>query len=1156
MINKNNLLTKIAAISYLEIFLLITSFFAFSFILYEITNVSSVSAQSLGNACCEETVSGNSCQTASADQCNIKYRTSPTVCEETSFCEIGCCFSENTGLCNLATSRRDCEKINGTFKQGEECNIQECKKGCCILGDQAKWTTEKNCKYEGNTEHKDLLTEWKFEENSDTELECLFNVEKDEEGACVFNSDKESKCVFTTLEECVSRTGSEGNFAKDTFCSNPKLETNCTAKNNKGCVEGKEDVYWFDSCGNKEDVAEDCDLFRGSYCGVENDKAICKDVNCDTDKDGIKDRKNGESWCSYDGVIGKGKDPVGSRHIKHICYFGTERLAPCSDFRNEICVQEDTLIDNSKFSQAACRVNQWRTCLSYNREKGVEKTVNQCQKNPDCWVKEIDMSGSFHFKVCLPSYPPGFDLNFEQDLLNSDGSLDPDYYRPSSADGICSSATQRCTETWKCGIFGCICIDNCDCHTEKFTKEMNDFCVSLGDCGAYVNYIGDYSDGGYTVSVVQKGEKAPPRLSSSQLSAFKKFTGIQIGQKPANPGNTEFFQTLDPKLLPVVSSENNNLSAFEQELLTASGSYGSPLLLKILTSKNESSVFENLEFSAGSIGLSRFSGAISSIQAAISSQIQKTDEEQPKDFSMIIAMVASLIAYVITQNLIISMVAALLGFLFGLSWIKYVDIDFTCMPWEPLDGGNKCNECNKLDVPCSEYRCESLGSLCQLINKGTGNELCVSRPENETLPKISPLQSVISSGYKYTNIRENGFEIVNASSEECIEAYTSVEFGIKIDPFAKCRISNNSKDNFNDMTELFGPKGNYILPAHVTKLFLPNPEAFKNYYNLTESQIEELGKLNFYVKCKTASGKTNPEPFEIKACVKPGPDLTPPRITFSQPLSGGYLEYGVNEKEIIFYINEPSECRWSVKDEEFDVMNNTMQCENNPAIFTQFGYKCITNITDINYNNFYIRCRDTSENKNTMTESFKYELKTSVSELNIDEIIPRAGETITSGIEPVTVKLKAITSGGALDGEAICKWETGSYSDYFNYKNKNSSDIHEYKLNLIRGEYNIKLFCEDIANNKAESETSFSVSVDKFGPKISRVYYEFGLKIVTNEKAKCRYSFNRKFDFNNATKMSDDNSEHFAPWIIKTYYIQCEDEYGNKGSILRIKPSI
>ena len=75
----------------------------------------------------------------------------------------------------------------------------------------------------------------------------------------------------------------------------------------------------------------------------------------------IVEKKNGESWCEYEGKIGDGRDVVGSRHVKHICFMGEERIEPCADYRQEICVQSDTTLENGKtFSEAACRINNWR----------------------------------------------------------------------------------------------------------------------------------------------------------------------------------------------------------------------------------------------------------------------------------------------------------------------------------------------------------------------------------------------------------------------------------------------------------------------------------------------------------------------------------------------------------------------------------------------------------------------------------------------------------------------------------------------------------------------------------------------------------------------------------------------------------------------------
>lgn len=1170
-----------ALMSYAQIFLMIVGLFAFGYAFneyyeaddaimdysnqksllsllssYLIESLESgmVSAQVVGEGCCAVDVSGNTCQTTQLTDCNPDFQSAPTQCENTEFCEPGCCISDETGLCNRRTSRVDCEQEGGRFERGEACNINECRQGCCVMGGESIWTTEANCEFEGNTQNLDLPTEW--DQNVESEIQCLFLAEANKEGACVFDSEEgDRRCVLTNLDDCFKRTGSEANFNKDIFCSDPLLNTTCVAKDHKGCVPGEEDVFWFDSCGNKEDAAEDCDFYRGTYCGKELTDYTCKDIRCDTNGDGIKDRANGESWCSYDAAIGDGKDTGGSRHVKHICNMGTERVAPCADFRNEICVQEDATLDGDSFSQAACRVNQWRTCLDFNNIKDEASLKSKCEQNPDCWVKDIDMGGSFAFSVCLPEYPPGYDL-LPESLYDEDGNLnEAAYYSASEADGICDIGSQKCTETWVCSIFGCICVDNCDCHTAKFTREMNDFCTALGDCGSYINYLGKGTETGYAVRAVGGG--GPPRLSSAGMGHSKY---AAQPSKPAPPGDFSFFETLNPDLLPEASSnQDGNLTPFENELLDAAGAYGSPLLLEILKqdADNETDVTNINTISAGRVGLSRFSGAISSAKAGILAQIGEYNEEK-KDFSMIAAMVAGVIAFAITSSILITMIAALLAFLIGLFWIKKVDIYFTCMPWDPPDGGSDCNKCNSLDVPCTEYRCESLGQLCVMINEGTGNDLCVAKPSNETLPIIQPFETAISEGYKYHNAGPGGFEVVNATNEGCLEPYEPVDIGIKVDPFAKCRIGPDQDALFEEMFDPFGPKGNNVLPAHLMKLFFPSPEAFRNVYNLTDEQIRVLGKIDYFVKCRTASGKVNPEPYNIKTCIRPGPDLTPPRVILTRPLNGKFIPFGTTEEEVVIYVNEPSECRYSITDMGFDQMNDTLNCDINPANYTLYGLACSTTLTGLDVNDkFYIKCRDISENQNTMEESFVYEVKRSESELFIDEIIPRDGEVIEAAIEPVSTQFRLRTSGGALRGEAICSWQGNGFSDEFRYEEPNGSSVHEYDLNsLSQGNYHITFMCEDQAGNTATNVTSFNVNVDRFGPRITRVYFDGGLKVVTSEPAECRYSFLRNFKYDNATKMGSDGMNHFAGFLPKTYYVQCQDDLGNKGGRIRVKPYV
>lgn len=1158
MINIKKIITKKAQISLFEIVVLMLAIFSFSYILYE--NIKPVEAQMFDEVCCERTNTGELCKYTSPDQCDSGYRKSPTSCEATDYCKIGCCFSDNTGLCNLRSTKTGCEE--GQFFDSEFCQVEECNKGCCLLGDEAKWTTERNCEVLSGGEYYAGIP-MEFRSDIPSEIECLFTKESEAKGACIIEEDDERNCIYTTLDECYSRTNDRTNFYKDYFCSNPELNSTCEAKHEKGCLEGKEDVYWFDSCGNQEDLAEDCNYFDGTYCGKLNDNYICKDLSCNV---GGETKRNGESWCLYDGVIGKGKDPAGSRHYKHICYMGEERVEPCSDFRNEICVEEDTLLDDgTSMSQAACRVNRWRTCFDYNREEGSEKMKDKCEKNPDCWVKKVDMGGSFNFEVCLPAYPPGFDLNQEFDEMIE--------YTSTAADGVCNIGTLRCTETWKCGIFGCVCKDNCKCHTHHFTQDLNDLCISLGDCGAYINYLGDYTETGYSVKVIQEGEKGPPRLSKAVLNSFKKYAIPVPGQKAA-PGGYEFYDEItlgnSRKINSGAPSNESRLDRFEKELLEVSGAYGSPILLdmmnRIINDANETITQEILSgVTAGTVNFATYSNAVATAKEGINAQIV-FEETENKDWSMLAAMIAGLIAYVITQSIVATLIAALLAFLFAISWIKYVDIDFKCMPWEPPTGGAKCNECNQVEKPCSEYRCESLGQLCHIINKGTTEELCVARETNGSAPMITPFYEIITEGFEYYDVEANGFNVVDSEDKGCIPAYTSVRFGIKVEPFARCRVGTDPKQTYIEMADTFGFFGNKLLPAHRMDLFFVSKEGIENEIRHTEG-VDEIPAYiqddldgNFsepqklFIKCQTAEGKTNPEPFVIESCVKEGPDLTAPYIIRAEPPNNGYIKYGETETDLKIFVNEPSTCKWSDVDKSYEQMENTFTCEQRVSKYVLFGLPCTTKLEGLtNRSTFYVKCQDISENKNTMTESYVYTIKLSKSNLEIVSIAPRSGEEFFSEFEPFTIELGLKTEGGAVDGISVCEWETAKYSDTFTETNDSR---HRYLLNSVReGSYTVNFKCEDVAGNIATNSTTFRAEVDDLGPKISRIYFDGGLKVITQEESECRYSNSRKFDYDNATIMdTTDGYEHKAYWTMSTYYIQCMDDYNNKGRKITVFP--
>ncbi|MBU4069816.1 MAG: hypothetical protein KJ646_02440, partial [Nanoarchaeota archaeon] len=178
--------------------------------------------------------------------------------------------------------------------------------------------------------------------------------------------------------------------------------------------------------------------------------------------------ENGESWCVYDGYIGDGKDVPGSRHWKRMCIEGKVKYEPCADYRGQICTQYETEKQGQTLTAATCEINLAALCAL--------SSGSDCLDNKDCMVKSVFIDKYFQFDQCVARYPRGFNL---KETSEEEARL-------------CSTADQTCIifyrRDWKRQWQ---CMENCDCKTYIFAEKLNDVCISLGDCGSSVNYIGE-----------------------------------------------------------------------------------------------------------------------------------------------------------------------------------------------------------------------------------------------------------------------------------------------------------------------------------------------------------------------------------------------------------------------------------------------------------------------------------------------------------------------------------------------------------------------------------------------------------------------------------------------------------------------------------------
>ena len=394
----------------------------------------------------------------------------PTSCDSTSYCKPGCCFDSQEGLCMENTPQRVCEATgNATWADSAQCNIPQCNLGCCVLGDQGAFVTLTRCKQMSG--FYGLKTD--FRKNVGDELSCIAAAQGEDRGACVFQDPETASatCKFTTRSNCQGAVIGDANnvkgntsivangtvgvvktFHKDILCTAEELGTNCAPSTKTSIVDGKDEVYFVDTCGNIANIYDasryndkeywkkvfkksescgagssnansatcgNCDYFYGSI-GRKASRStarpiygnyICLGLNCK--KEG---KKHGESWCVSDSPKGEGLDTVGSRYYKEVCLFGEVITEPCADFRNEICVEGSF----GSFSEAACRVNRWQDCLSQEEQADCENTDTR-----DClWVEgfyfsqnsgQIEKTNNDTKKgdltpdgLCVPYYPPGF----------------------------------------------------------------------------------------------------------------------------------------------------------------------------------------------------------------------------------------------------------------------------------------------------------------------------------------------------------------------------------------------------------------------------------------------------------------------------------------------------------------------------------------------------------------------------------------------------------------------------------------------------------------------------------------------------------------------------------------------------------------------------
>jgi hypothetical protein len=494
--------------------------------------------------------------------------------------------------------------------------------------------------------------------------------------------------------------------------------------------------------------------------------------------------------------------------------------------------------------------------------------------------------------------------------------------------------------------------------------------------------------------------------------------------------------------------------------------------------------------------------------------------------------------------------------------------------WQPQDGGENCLECNDLRYGCSEYQCHSFGKSCEIVNPGTEVEQCTWVNKNDIeYPIMTPLvEALPSEEYQYMEIdaqypEDRGVEI--QYNGECIDAYTSLSFGIETNEPAECKINLERNGTFEDMLSYFseGPVSIYNHTLTIPSAGIPSSDALAS----LGIEIENGASQRFFVKCKDTNGNENPTNFMFEFCVKDGPDTSAPRILGTNYQNPSYISFNQSTIPLEVYTNEPATCKWDFEDYDYAQMNNEFpDCSQSIVDYldpSSYTYGCkgeLTGLQSMEDNIYYIKCMDKPlwndswlgkrmDNKESFVLTLKGSYPLEINNITVNgkgnnTIIKDSTNTIKS-----TIKVK--TSAGANEGKSRCQYSANNltFYDFFNEGSFDYALENVQDLWLADGDYNYYLKCQDEGGNIARGEISFSIDQDLEPPKIIRTYKEESyLKLITEEEAECVYTTSDcDYVYEDGLETKETNGfNHFLSWNIdQSFYIKCKDIFGNQPEL-------
>lgn len=1004
----------------------------------------------------------------------------------------GCCFNPTNGLCSRDSTTSTCTN-SGIFFNSPTCDVTECALGCCSLGTNTMFITERDCQLRSQNGG--------FQENFQTGLtieQCTALGTELETGACLYGDYAPFDCNIKTQAECAS-----GRFYANLTCTSAELNTRCNVTTKTICNNG--DVYFKDSCENPDTKKETCDYESGKICATESsDEAYCKDLNCNLINGTAKN--NGEKWCTPAEIN------VGGRFFSQYCLNGNVFTEPCADYRQEYCLDGpfiDIFGDEREIPTTGgeCEENPWSGCFEANSEltsetgtdatsivgeERMSKLEESCE--PDfCQIFEPEMApttktgltpeqirastellGSLGLELCLPRIQPGMELSTRVSSASSEES-------------ICSAGDFTQNVVFR--------VDTDSQGLRTTGNTIGDIILALSSASTF-GVIGAAYGLGHSNDIEKWGLSIEdPSGNSATASLLQQYEAMTTGT------TSDWY---DWEQIYTCTSGNNYCRQADED---ATSLPVNPSVLAALearcTALGDCGGKTNWVGVGGSGGSSGSGGEM-----------------------------------ILTSNA---------------GWKKTYTFTYTCMPWKAPAGGEDCGKCGQDGLACSEYRCKSLGKKCEYFEPaGIDLGVCVSSDDNSppaiSLKSIIPPSPIrpftpVEISITTDEISECRFNLNNAGARYSDMDY-SFEESYGTEHKVKLNLPGQIESIYN-ITEfpLITRDGNYTMyvrcldaagngetmvayPIHFevmktpdTSISLPtnfNPISGSSIiFNTTTKNIEF--KTNEPVMCRWS--------FEDKDYSSMENEFACEFLATPNSLINGYGCSGTLTN-VTLTLGEET--------------NYYIRCKDQPWIENES--MIINNVTY-------------SRNKNS--ESYNYKLRPSqkleITDISPGGYNQISGLNATFQLRTVT--RGGVLNGQATCYWRISNNESAFNSAFTIFSSTNSNSHSQILTDpyLILGDRIMQVKCNDNAGNEEIKNQSFTLEIDAGTPRITRVMYQNNnLRIQTDEESVCYYSLNKTnacdYSILNATLMSGFDKMHTTAWISdRIYYLKCKDFFGNKN---------